>query len=384
MSKKPKNRQGKKVSAKKSPAIKFNALSAREKRALLYYIAECRVKERDENHALAYEKIASKIKNWAKDNINKHDYDEKGDVSPIWVGRLMAKAIEHNFVKLGRYDEQELVWDIKKHLKLKAHLPHIVVAPNKKDLLRYLWEDLDEHLTSEVQGKRNQVILGVSGGRTMLSFARMTGELDLTFNNISSPNKKKLVICSLTSGGIPTDVAALSDAVVGIMADSLGVNAKGLLGPAWFPENDLEKFRQQKYVAEHEELLKNADFIITSVGSLRDPNSLMIHLLKQQKQEQFLKKYKYPADILYCCYRGLKGDKIDLPPEVEEGLYSPIDLDRLKEMVLDRKKPRYIYVVASGKEKGLYALPGILRGGMANYVYIDRNCAEGIIKSEKK
>ena len=167
------------------------------------------------------------------------------------------------------------------------------------------------------------------------------------------------------------------------MADSLGVKAKGLLGPAWFPENDLEKFRQQNYVTEHEVLVKDADFIITSVGSLRDPNSLMMRLLKQRKQEQFLKKYKYPADILYCCYQGLTGDKIDLPPEVAEGLYKPDDLKRLIEMVRDRKKPRYIYVVASGKDKGLYALPGILMKEMANYVYIDRNCAEGIIKTEK-
>ncbi len=200
MAKKPKNSRSKKVSAKKSPAINFNPLNSREKRALLYYIAECRVTGRDKrDNALAFEKIASKVKDWAKDNINKHYYDKKGDVSPVWVGRLMAKAIEHNYVKLGRYHEQDLVWDIKDHLNLETHLPHIVVAPNKNDLLRYLWEDLDEHLTREVQGQRNQVILGVSGGRTMLSFARMAGELDLKFNNISSPNKKKLVICSLTS-----------------------------------------------------------------------------------------------------------------------------------------------------------------------------------------
>ena len=379
MTKKPKTKQGKETEGRGTCAIKWSKLSLRETRSLLYYIAKCRIRDRNKNgDVLSYEEIARSVKEWAKDNINKDAYDDQKNIPPNWIGRLMPKAIRHEYIKLGRYVEQDLVAEIRKYLS--PPYPDIVIAPDKNDLLRYVWEGLDSLLIKKVKGINTKIVLGFSGGRTMFELARSLIELnDLKIRSLSSENKEKIIVCSLTSGGTPTDVAALSDAVVGTIATSLGVKSRGLLGPSWFDdEKVLAAFRTQRHVLEHENLVKNADFIVTSVGYLGDPKALMAHALRKLRQENFLAKHPDLCDILYHPYHGISGETIKLHRKVENCLFSVVDIDKLQAMVSEGKP---CLVVARGREKGLHALPGIFKQQMANYFYMDKECADGLLEA---
>jgi DNA-binding transcriptional regulator LsrR (DeoR family) len=379
MPKKTETKKGKEGGGKKSCAIQLNELGLRETNSLLYYIVKCRISDRNEKgDVLSYEEVAHRVKEWARDNVRKEAYNDKGNIPSNWVGRLMPKAIRRGYVKLGRYVEQSLVDEIRKYLT--PPYPDIVIAPDKDDLLRYVWEDLDNLLIQAVEGSNGKTILGFSGGRTMLALARSLSELsNLKMSRLSPEMKEKIIACSLTSGGSPSDIAALSDAVVGTIATALGVNARGLLGPSWFDdEKVLAAFRAQRHVEEHKVLVDSADFIVTSVGYLGDPKALMAHALKKLHQGQFLAKHPGLCDILYHPYHGISGETIKLPPKAKIHLFSVVDINKLRAMVSEGKP---CLVVAWGREKGLHALPGIFKQQMANYVYMDKECAEGLLEA---
>jgi len=378
MAKKSKTSQQEPQEEMKPSAIKYSELSSREALSLLYEIAKLRIDERDEhNKVLSYKQIAKRIKDWARDNISKEAYNEKGTVQPNWVGRHMAKAIGHRFVRLGRYVEREIVESVKKCLN--PPYPKIVVAPSEKELLRYVWEDLDGLVAEAAEKNVPQVVIAVSGGRTLLSLARAADYLPhAALSRLSTKNRKKIIVCSLTSGGLPSDIAALSDTVAGTINASLDVNARGLLGPTWFDGGGkaLTAFTSQKHVKEHEDLVEQADFVITSIGLVQDKDSLMGRLCRDRKQNSFLKEHANLADILYNCYDGHTGKTITPPPIIETGLYSYVGISKLKKMV---QKEKACIIVAKGREKGYHALPGVFKAHMANYIYMDRDCAGGLI-----
>lgn len=62
---------------------------------------------------------------------------------------------------------------------------------------------------------------------------------------------------------------------------------------------------------------------------------------------------------------------------MKECLLKLVDIEKLQAMVKNAKQHKVI-VVASGKEKGHYALPGILKGLIATHVYMDKDCAYGL------
>jgi len=289
----------------------------------------------------------------------------------------LDEIIEQGFVRLGRDNELDTYVGIQRRLKrLIGPKPSIEVAPDTDELLRYLWEDIDDLLTKYVK-KKTQVVVGVSGGQTMLAFAHKLPELvDLKWRRLSAELREKLVISSLTSGGLPSDIAALSDTVAGTIGSSLGVEAQGLVGPAWFADKKtLSAFRKQQYVREHEKCVKNADIIITSVGYLGSGKTLLSHLLMERGQQKFLEEHPELSDILYHPYDGITGEDVHLPTSVSNGLFSVIDLDTLQQMVTGGKP---CMVVAAGREKGEHSLLGIIRNWLkATHLYMDLEAALG-------
>ncbi|MBP7050205.1 MAG: hypothetical protein KBE65_04250 [Phycisphaerae bacterium] len=355
--------------------IRWNLLGASETRLLLYRIAQWRIEGDESGKRLAEEEIAAKLRTWVPKHIASEAYNPKGVFTARWVGERFKDAIVRGYVTLGKYSEPALADRIRE--LLSPPYPEIVVAPDLHELQRYVWEALDTYLTAAVRRpQRKEIIIGVSGGQTLLGLARRISDLaNLNWWSIAAKDKDRVKVCSLTSGGIPSDIAALSDAVAGTVGTSLGIRAKGLLGPAWFIDDQaLAAFRRQPHVAEHETMVKHADIIVTSVGNLRDPNSLMAHLFREQGEGAFLENQPHPADILYKCYDGLSGDPIPLPADVASGLFSVIDLEELKH--IERR-----IVVAGGLEKGRHALPGVLRKNIATDVFMDLACAQGLIQA---
>lgn len=313
MSRKSQKKQNERKPKKGQPAIDWSELSLPEINLLLYTIARWLTegKNEEENDGaktgpMSCAQIAKELNGWRKKNLRREAYNSKRSIPLNWPGRQMEKMVRKKYIKLGHYVEQELVEELKRLVcGLSGCCPEVIVAPDKNELLRYVWEDLDEQLKEAIEKAQAPVILGVSGGRTMLSLAQKVAELDLTLKTLSAEKRKRLIVCSLTSGGIPSDVGALSDSVAGMIATSLGVDVHGLLGPAWFPGKEaLRAFEAHAYVKEHKDRVQSANFIVTSVGSLRDPNALMAHLMKSQSQEAFLTQNPDLADVLYCGYDG--------------------------------------------------------------------------------
>lgn len=362
-------------------AIKWAKLLPHDKERLLYLIAKWHITEKK-----PLGQIVNKVKDWVKENA-RDCYDENGRLpDPTTIGRYFVEAVKRGFVKLGCFSDHHLVDSIIDKFDLQFAKVKIVVAPDRDEMLRYVWLDLDRLLTKMiVTKKRDKVVVGVSGGHTMLDLSNMARILtDLTWHyEVSEGQRERVVVCSLTSGGIRSDIAALSDTVAATIADYLGAQTSGLLGPAWFADKSaLDAFRRDPDVQNHIDLVKGADIILTSVGYLggskesKESKVLMRQLLDRAKESKFVKDNPYLADMLYHCYHGLSGRPIKLPQKVTDGLFSVVDLEQL------RKMDSLCFVLAAGEEKGLHALPGILKMEIASHVYMDRPCAEGLIKAK--
>jgi DNA-binding transcriptional regulator LsrR (DeoR family) len=191
--------------------------------------------------------------------------------------------------------------------------------------------------------------------------------------------REKVTICSLTSGGIRSNVAALSDTVTAIIAGYLGAKTWGLLGPAWFADKSaLAAFCNDADVQENLRLVNEAEVILSSVGYLGEQKSFMRQLLERAGELKFVEDHPNLSDILCNCYDGLSGEPIELPERIRDHVFSVINLQQLCDKI--RKGSRCI-VLAGGKPKGYHSIIGVLRKQMASHVYIDKDCAEAVLET---
>jgi DNA-binding transcriptional regulator LsrR (DeoR family) len=303
-------------------------------------------------------------------------------VSTQFVGRRIAEAAQkYRFLRVSPFYEEELAQRITRALLLERI--ELFVAPNYDEMLRYVWLDLDRLLTNRVKnGDTNRsIVVGVSGGRTMIDLARVSQILpEMTWHEeIPANMREKITICSLTSGGIRSNVAALSDTVAAIIAGHLGAKTWGLLGPAWFADKSaLAAFCNDPDVQKNLRLVNEAEVILSSVGYLGERKSLMRQLLEQAGESKFVEDHPHLSDILYNCYDGLSGEPIELPERIRDRVFSVINLQQLRDKV--HKGSRCI-VLAAGKQKGYHSIIGVLRKQMASHVYIDKDCAEAVLET---
>lgn len=363
---------------RKASAVNWSRLPDRDKRRLLHQICRWFVDDKMTHH-----EIAGKIQGWVKENSPTY-YDPKGVVSTQFVGRRITEACqEYGFVKVGRLDEVMLGQRIINALHPLLESIPLVIAPDRNELLRYLWLDLDELLIERMEqlDREDPFVIGLSGGQTLNDLANAAPNISgLSWHDaIPMRMRSNVIVCSMTSGGTRTNIAALSDTVAARIAAFLGTQARGLLGPAWFVDRAaLAAFKNDPDVQKHIQLVHSADVIITSIGYLGDDKALMRQLLDQANVPEFIARHPNLSDILYNCYNGLTGDLIPLPDKVADHLFSTIDLPKLGAKV---KGGSRCIVLASGEEKGRHALPGILRRRIASHVYLDRSCAEGLIEA---
>lgn len=368
---------------KKPSTIRWRALREPDRKRLLHLVAQWFANEK-----CTHSDIAAKMENWVKKNAPGY-YNPAGDyISTSFVGRRITEAAQrYGFLQVGRFYEQELTTQIQTLIKavfpLSENKVQIIVAPDRAELLRYVWLDLDRHLIEglrKLNTKKKSVIVGVSGGRTMLALAKATTNLtDLAWEYVPANERARVIICSLTSGGIRSNIAALSDTVAANMAQYLGAQTRGLLGPGWFADSSaLAAFRNDPDVKDHIQLVKQADIILTSVGYLGDTDALMRQLLSQAGQSKFVDDRPNLADMLYNCYDGITGQAVEMPEAIADHLFSVIDLKQLSTKV---QEGSLCIVLAVGENKGRHALPGILRKQMASHIYMDRACAEGLVEA---
>lgn len=356
-------------------AIHWVKLPDRDKRRLLHLIAQWFAEEK-----LSHAQIAKKIKKWVA-NTAPDCYNQEVDVSTQFVGRRIAEAAQEcRFLRVSPFYEEELAQKVAKALFLKG--VELSVATTRDELLGYVWLDLDRFLVNKIKNGNTTkpIIIGVSGGRTMIDLARVARNLPRIpwHEEVPINMRKKVAICSLTSGGIRSNIAALSDTVAASIAEYLGAEAKGLLGPAWFADKSaLAAFRDDPDVQEHLRLVDDAEVILTSVGYLGDQKALMRQLLDQAGESKFIEDHPNLSDMLYNCYDGFSGEPIELPENIRDHVFSVINLKQLREKV---QKGSQCYVLAAGKQKGCHAVLGILRKKMASHVYMDKDCAEGVLE----
>lgn len=355
-------------------ALNWKKMPPHLQEQLLYFVARCHVQEK-----ISFEDIVPRLEKWLKKNAPQF-YNKEGKIHPITVGRYFTEAVKKDFLQLNPSHSEYMRWRIIDKLTLHASPIKIFVARDRIEMLRLAWLDFKRFLTDLINDKeREQIVVSVSGGRTLMDFSEMARNMvELKWDEkVRSKCQEKVIICSLNSGGIRSDIAALSDTVAAGIANYLGAQARGLLGPAWFAnESALEAFRSDQDVDDQIKLTRSADIILAGVGYLGDPETLLRKLLDREGEISFINKNPHLADMLYNCYDGLTGEPIELPPKVANGLFSVINLELLQDKIRGGSR---CLVLASGKQKGHHVIKGILKKGLASHVYLDYACAEGCL-----
>jgi len=359
-------------------AVRWVRLPDRDKRRLLHLITQWFAEEK-----LSHAKIAYRIRKWVETNApDCCDPDPERGVTTQFVGRRIAEAAQkYRFLRVSPFYEEELAQKITRTLLLER--VELFVAPNYDEMLRYVWLDLDRLLTNRVKNSDSteSIIVGASGGGTMIDLAKVSQSLpEMTWHEeIPANMREKVTVCSLTSGGIRSNVAALSDTVAAIIAGHLGAKTWGLLGPAWFADKSARAaFCNDPDVQENLRMANEAEIILSSVGYLGEGKSFMRQLLERAGELKFVEDHPNLSDILCNCYDGLSGEPIELPERIRDHVFSVINLKQLRDKI--RKGSRCI-VLAGGKPKGCHSIIGVLRKQMASHVYIDKDCAEAVLET---
>lgn len=344
--------------------------------------------------------IVDDVYAWSKTNAKKY-YNDKGEdnIKPQWVTRRVIESSKDNYkiIKIS-FEEEDLMKKIRWNV-INADKIDIKISPDEEELLRQVWFKFDEILTDKVKNLRDnkKIVVAVSGGATLLSISKVSSKYKnlLRWHNsrdISEDKKKNVIVCSLTSGGTRDNIAALSDTVAALIARELGVKARGLLGPAFFNNKKTRNsFRQLQEVKDHIKLVENADIIMTSIGDVHNEESLTHKFIKSIDPE-FLKchlnEYKHFADILYNCYDGFTGEQIKFSQKIKNRTFFIITCKKLRNMVnpnqTEQTERTECIVAATGYKKGYHAMRGIIAKKMANHVYMDVECAKGLITAAEE
>jgi len=359
-------------------------------RQLLYEIACLFVKKR-----LNYSQIRKEIYKRASDSKSQHHeyYDKNGEdnIKRSWVPRRIAEAIKNDFITLGDFEDADLRNDIYRFLP-EAKDVNITLAPDNDALIRQACLDFDKKLTDKVKSspRDTQIIVGVSGGKTLLEFTKTLHDIRKSLKwskevpDMKMKNKK-VIICSLTSGGSRENIAALSDTVAANIAQELDVQASGFLGPPLFKDKEAKDiFIKDEEVQSHIDFAHRANIILTSVGNVNDDEALTSQIINSVDSNYLAElrgQYAHLGDILYNCYNGDNGNPIPLVP-IHDRVFSVIACRDLWTMV-DNKQTECI-VVAKGYKKGYHALCGLIVRTMASDIHMDFECARGLIAAAKE
>lgn len=356
-------------------------------RRLLYEVARLFAGE-----CKSHSEIAKDVYEWARTHAPCY-YNPAGqdNLTTVWVGRRIAEARSHDyqFLTVGRFEEAELSRAIRARLPA-ADRTKLMLAPDTKSLLRQVWLDFDDILTQKVKSSSGdqRIVIGVGGGNTMLALTDEAHSIR-TFlkwhkpGEIPDAKRKKVIVCSLTNGGSHNHIAALSDTVAANIAQVLHVDAHGLLGPALFSKkSELEAFKKNSEVQKHIRLATKADIILTSVGNVHDESSLtskVLGTIDSNYLTELRKKRRHLGDILYNCFDGFSGEPIPFPARVKNRIFTVMACQELQEMV-DAGRTTCM-VVVKGQEKGYHALRGVIVKHMASDIYMDVECAKGLIEA---
>lgn len=357
----------------------------------------------------AQEFIARNLTNWVRKHFKsspcyRHKKQQEGtqsqelSINRYWVKRRIDELVKQKFLTVREPDQKRFIEPLEKTLghsdKLKGI--RLEVASHPEEMLQKVLLRLETLLAEKLVPVKEDVEepdlkLAVSGGRTLLSLAHAVAETPLpTMHSVARSKgqdvlRKRLLVCSLTSGGMRDNISALSDTVAAIMANNLGCGAKGLLGPAWFAEpKDMQNFKQLEDVRYHTEMVQEAQIILTSVGWLGDENNLMTRLLKESSPD-YKDRIKYPhmSDLLYNLYDGWSGKDLPLPQEAKDRFFSVMSLKNLRDRIENKDNKPYVIVLASGWEKGYHAVLGLILGKLATEVFMDAECSAGLLKAGK-
>ncbi len=337
--------------------------------------------------------IAQSMKGWVQKHAKGYcDPGGPDNINTTWVYRRLKEAIRHSFLRIGDFEEDKLMTEIH-HAFPKSENINITLAPNADGLMSRVWAGLDAILCEKVSAATpdNPLVIGVSGGMTMLAVSafgpRVRSLLRWHQPGAVPPEmKENVIVCSLTSGGMRDNIAALSDTVAASLARELGdgVKAHGLLGPAVFPpghaRDDFVKIREVK---RHIQLVKKAGIVLTSAGYVHDDTNLTAQIIRHLRPKclaQLRSKCDNLSDILYNCYDGRTGEPIPYPRSIEPRILTAVTCADLQAMVASGQTK--CFVVTRGYDKGFHALPGIIIKQMATDIYMDIECANGLIKAK--
>lgn len=327
--------------------------------------------------------------------------DQEPTIDRHWVKRRINELLKDKYLTLREPERERFIKPVEDILGKETGLKGIAleVAAHRDDMLRKAVLRLETLLAEKLEATSNDkenphLILTTSGGRTLLSFAHEIAQTPMpTLQSIDKDKdpdglRKRLLVCSLTSGGMRDNISALSDTVAAITANNLGCGAQGLLGPAWFKQTeDMKDFDDLQDVKDHKILVKKAQIILTSVGWVGNESNLMTRLLRKSNslkgkgKKQVKLDSDHPADLLYNLYDGWSGKDVDLPKHAQGHFFSVMSLEDLRKRIQDENNKTDVIVLASGWDKGYHAVLGLIHGKLATEIFLDAESAAGLKKA---
>lgn len=327
--------------------------------------------------------------------------EQKLTIDRHWVKRRITELQKDKYLTLREPERERFIKPVEDTLGKETGLKGIAleVAAHRNDMLRKAVLRLETLLAEKFEATSDDtenpnLILTTSGGQTLLNFAHAVAQIPMpTLQSIAKAKdpdglRKRLLVCSLTSGGMRDDISSLSDTVAAVMANNLGCGARGLLGPAWFEKaKDMQDFDKLKDVKDHKSLVMKAQIILTSVGWLENKSNLMARLLRKSKtlkgegKKQVKLDSNHPADLLYNLYDGWSGGDVDLPEHAQGHFFSVMGLKDLKERIQDEENKPAVIVLASGWDKGYHSVLGLIHGKLATEIFLDAESSAGLGKA---
>lgn len=284
-------------------------------------------------------------------------------LSKSTVSRLIKSASDLGIVKISIVEPTHTYTDLESEIISRFHIKKATILPdvvgNKDVLRRDVCSALADDLSRLVEDNN---IIGVAWGNTLSTLA-----------NVLIPAKRKNVSIFQINGGFSKALyESGAQSIVKSFVDSFNGNGFLLPAPALVDNAVIaDHIKEDSSVKRILRLAQNADIAVYSVGIISQSTTLYQMGYFSPEEYEMVRK-KAVGDV---CSHFINADG----QIADVGLDSRVVATPLQVI----KKIPLKMVAAIGMEK-VKAILACLRGGLADYLYIDQPTASAVLKLDKR
>lgn len=292
-------------------------------------------------------------------DLTQNQIAERFYTSRSKISRMLKEARELGIVEINIREPWERKLELEKKLKEEFHLNNIRVVAIKEENpirgLQKIGEAAAYYLDSII---KKDMILGISWGNTLYHLVKY----------IAANNKKNIPFTVVPIMGAASINKPEMDALdlSKELASSYGGKYHYIYAPLYVKSKELrENLIQEDNIKEPLSLAKNADVILTSVGSIT--HKTWLDFLQPQSLEVL--EARGAVGHIGGHFYDMDGQ------EIKTSL-----IDKMIGISLSDMKTCKEVVCVAYKEKKSEAVLGALKGGFVDTLIVDEFCADGILK----